>query len=84
MAAKRKAASTRALWANRIVAEAEVDPAELRGHPQNWRRHTDQQRAAMRGVLDEVGWVQRIIVNETTGHVIDGHLRLDEAFRRGE
>ena len=71
-------------WSSRIVAEAEVDPATLTGHPQNWRRHTDKQRAAMRGVLDEIGWVQRIIVNRTTGRVVDGHLRLDEAFRRGE
>lgn len=71
-------------WRSRIVGEADVDPATLRGHPQNWRRHPDRQRAALTGALDELGWVQRIVVNRTTGHVIDGHLRLEEAFRRGE
>jgi electron transfer flavoprotein alpha subunit len=71
-------------WRNRIVGEADVDPTTLKGHPQNWRRHPDRQRAAMIGVLGEVGWIARIIVNRTTGRVIDGHLRLEEAFRRGE
>jgi ParB-like chromosome segregation protein Spo0J len=71
-------------WKNRIVKEAEVDPAELKGNPQNWRRHPEGQRAALSGVLGEVGWVARIIVNQRTGHVVDGHLRLEEAFRRGE
>lgn len=71
-------------WRNRIVGEADVDPAMLRGHPQNWRRHPDRQRAAINGVLDSIGWVQRILVNRTTGRVIDGHLRLEEAFKRGE
>lgn len=71
-------------WRNRIVGEAEVDPATLKGHPQNWRRHPDRQRAAMTVVLGEVGWIARIIVNRTTGRVIDGHLRLEEAFKRGE
>ena len=80
MAGKRK----RDPWRSRIVGEADVDPAALRGHPQNWRRHPDRQRAALTGALDELGWVQRIVVNRTTGHVIDGHLRLEEAFRRGE
>jgi hypothetical protein len=35
-------------------------------------------------MLDEVGWVQDIIVNEQTGNLIDGHLRVDLAIERGE
>ena len=42
------------------------------------------QADALQGVLSEVGWVQDIIVNRQTGHVIDGHLRIELARQRGE
>ena len=35
-------------------------------------------------MLDEVGWVDDVIVNKTTGHIIDGHLRVQLALRRDE
>jgi hypothetical protein len=35
-------------------------------------------------VLDEVGWVQRVIVNKRTGHVVDGHLRVATAISNDE
>ena len=35
-------------------------------------------------MLSEVGWVQRIIVNQRTGYVIDGHARIAIAISRGE
>lgn len=35
-------------------------------------------------MLDEVGWVQEVIVNRTTGHVVDGHLRVSLAIAREE
>jgi DNA modification methylase len=38
----------------------------------------------MGAVLDEVGWVQQVIVNRTTGRLVDGHLRLSLALARGE
>jgi hypothetical protein len=31
-----------------------------------------------------VGWVAQVMVNTTTGHVIDGHARVEEALSRGE
>jgi hypothetical protein len=31
-----------------------------------------------------VGWVQQVMVNRTTGHVVDGHARVEEAISRGE
>src|SRR5664279_5450456 len=34
-----------------------------------------------RRVLSEVGWVQDIIVNRRSGHVVDGHLRISLALR---
>jgi hypothetical protein len=60
------------------------DPEQLLAHPENWRRHPGVQRDAMRDSLSQVGWVQNVIANTTTGHLIDGHLRVEEALSRGE
>jgi len=59
-------------------------PDQLLAHPQNWRVHPVAQQEAMAGVLDDVGWVQDIIVNQRTGHVLDGHLRVQVAMRQEE
>lgn len=69
---------------SRIVGEAEVPADELKDHPLNWRRHPANQRAALEGALDEIGWIQRVIVNRQTGHILDGHLRADAARAAGE
>jgi DNA modification methylase len=72
-----------AAWPNRIVELTELDPSELLAHPLNWRRHPDGQRTALRDVLERIGIVQGVIYNRTTRHLVDGHLRVEEALRRG-
>lgn len=71
-------------WQNRIVAHEDVDPSSLVANPENWRRHPSYQRKAVGAVLDRVGWIQDVIVNRRTGHMIDGHLRVELALQRGE
>jgi DNA modification methylase len=71
-------------WKHRIVATAEVDATSLMANPKNWRLHPDAQRQALAGVLDVVGWVQRIIVNQRTGVIVDGHLRTEMAAEKRE
>lgn len=71
-------------WRNRIVGYGEEAPDQLLAHPQNFRIHPGDQQDAMGGVLDEVGIVQNVIVNRTTGHVLDGHLRIKLALRQGQ
>jgi len=71
-------------WKNRIVAHGEEAPDQLLANPQNWRIHPAFQQEALRGVLDEIGWIQQIVVNQVTGHVIDGHLRAAVAISKGE
>lgn len=71
-------------WQNRIVGSGEEAPDQLLANPVNWRVHPRHQQEALAGVLDEVGWVQQVIVNQRTGHLIDGHLRVALAMRRGE
>lgn len=71
-------------WKNRIVGHGEEAPDQLLANPNNWRIHPGFQQEALAAVLDEVGWVQEVIVNRTTGHLIDGHLRVQLAMRRDE
>lgn len=51
------------------------DPATLAANPANWRRHPPAQAAALKAALGEVGWAGALLYNETTGRLIDGHLR---------
>jgi ParB-like chromosome segregation protein Spo0J len=74
----------RAAWHNRIVAHADVPPADLVPNPRNWRTHPPEQRRALAGALTEVGWVGEVLVNRTTGRVVDGHLRIELALDRHE
>jgi hypothetical protein len=70
-------------WRNRIVGYGQEPPSKLVAHDNNWRIHTDAQRAALGGVLREVGVVQNVIINRTTGKLLDGHLRVDMAIAEG-
>jgi ParB-like chromosome segregation protein Spo0J len=71
-------------WRNRIVGHAEVAPADLVPNPRNWRTNPEDQQRAMAGALSEVGWVAEVLVNRTTGSVVDGHLRIELALARQE
>jgi hypothetical protein len=71
-------------WRNRIVGSDRVPPDQLLANPRNWRRHPPSQQQALHGVLEEVGWVQDVLVNQRTGFVVDGHLRIELALRSGQ
>jgi DNA modification methylase len=71
-------------WQNRIVETADMAVKELKANPKNWRKHPTVQQNALAGILDEVGWVQQVIWNRQTGHLIDGHLRVELAAKRKE
>lgn len=69
---------------SRIVGEGTEAPDQLLANPQNWRRHPKAQLDALEGMLQTVGWVQRVLVNRTTGHMVDGHARVELALKRAE
>lgn len=71
-------------YQDRIVGEGKEAPDQLLANPANWRIHPQFQQEAVDAVLKRVGWVQRVIVNRRTGHLVDGHLRVMLAGRRGE
>lgn len=61
-----------------------ADPASLDSNPMNWRSHPRMQGETLNAVLNEVGWAGAALYNESTERMIDGHLRKDEAIKRGE
>ena len=71
-------------WRNRICGQGMEAPQNLIANPRNWRTHPALQQRALADVLSEVGWVQDVIVNQRTGHILDGHLRVSLAVARGE
>lgn len=71
-------------WNNRIVGHGEEDPEQLLANPGNWRIHPRNQQEALAGAISDVGFIRSVTVNKTTGHVVDGHLRVTLALRNGE
>lgn len=71
-------------YKNRIVGYGEEAPDQLAANPRNWRIHPRAQEDALAGVLTEVGWVGTVLVNQRTGFVVDGHLRVAHAISKGE
>jgi ParB-like chromosome segregation protein Spo0J len=68
----------------RVVKLDFVEARELLAHPMNARRHPNAQREALRGSIEELGFVAPLIVNARTGYLLDGHLRVEEALLRDE
>lgn len=71
-------------WKNRIIGYGEEEPDQLLANPKNWRIHPSEQQEGLQGVLDEVGYVQGVIVNRATGFVVDGHMRVALAMRNNQ
>ena len=69
-------------WDNRIVGhDAAVDPNDLLANPWNFRIHSHLQQGAIEEAVRTYGWVKSVIVNVTTGHIVDGHGRVTVAAR---
>jgi len=54
----------------------QVKRSSIKEHPQNPRRISDENKKKLRGKLKEVGLLQPLIINKTTGYLISGHQRL--------
>jgi hypothetical protein len=65
---------------DRIKELRRVKASELIPHERNWRRHPKAQQAALRAMLEEVGYAGALLARETDGgrlQLIDGHLRAE-------
>lgn len=81
-AATEAAAATAAIWDNRIVGEGVEAADQLLANPLNPRIHPKEQQDVLGELLARVGWVQRVVVNQRTGRLIDGHARVKLALRQ--
>ncbi len=72
------------IWDNRIVGYDNLDPRVIKANESNWKRHPPKQREKMLVMLNTIGWVQDVIINKTSGKMVDGHLRVDLAIQAGE
>jgi DNA modification methylase len=73
-----------ATWHNRITGVGEEPADQLLANPRNFRIHSMFQQDVVKGSLDELGWIKRVTVNQRTGFVVDGHLRVKLAARYGQ
>lgn len=71
-------------WRNRIIGTDSVSPSTLIPNPLNYKDHPDYQQKVMGATLDELGWLDTVIVNKPTGRIIDGHMRVLLAIQHGE
>jgi hypothetical protein len=65
---------------DRILELRRVQARELRVNPKNWRKHPARQQAALRGLLEEIGYAGALLARETDDdalELIDGHLRAE-------
>jgi DNA modification methylase len=65
---------------DRIRELRRVRAADLVPNPKNWRRHPKAQAAALRGLLEEIGYADALLARELPDGrlmLIDGHLRAE-------
>lgn len=62
---------------DRVVELRRVRAGDLHPNARNWRRHPERQRAALRGLLRQIGYADALIAREQDGALVlvDGHLR---------
>lgn len=79
-AAETVTAEVKKRFRNRNKTELTVPAASIRINPKNWRTHPEYQTTAMTNVLEEIGFVGKLLCWEPEPGVyelLDGHLRRD-------
>lgn len=71
------------MWKNKVVGHTLEDPEQLLAHYANAREHDGRQRDTMRASLDRLGIIDSVKVNDRTGNLIDGHMRIEEYISKG-
>ncbi len=65
---------------DRIIDFRRVPPRTLRSNPRNWRVHPPGQKAALAGLLAEIGYADALLARSLPDgslELIDGHLRAE-------
>ncbi len=78
---ERMSENERTGWVDRIVGLDRQPADQFVANPRNARMHPQRQRDAVRGSLNDLGWVDVPIVNRQTGYLLDGHERIWQALQ---
>lgn len=81
---KRSPAVESSSWRSVICGHGKEPAGQLLANPFNHRRHPQKQRDVVASSIAELGFLKSVIVNRTTGHLIDGHERVMQALQHGE
>lgn len=71
-------------YKNRIVGHGEKPASQFVAHPLNAWSHSDEQRKANKASLEQLGWIEEVTENKTTGYLLDGHDRVFHALAEGD
>lgn len=71
-------------WTSRIVGHEKVRADQLMANPFNHRQHPMKQRKVVEASIKEIGFVKSVLVNKTTGRIVDGHERVMQALDSGD
>ena len=81
-------------YENLIVGQGDEPLDEINSNESNWRIHEEEQMDALEGTYEEVGTVQRVIINLRTSPdwgdsqnvktLVDGHARVELFRKNGE
>lgn len=71
-------------WRSKIVGHEKVQAGQLMANPFNHRRHPEKQRKVVAASIEELGFIKSVLVNQVTGHIVDGHERVMQALGVGE
>ena len=74
---RRRKATSPGRLRDRVVELARIRAGDLIAHPKSWRLHPARQRAALRGLLREIGYADALLARRHGDRLvlIDGHLR---------
>lgn len=81
-------------FGKRIIRTGDVPAGQLLANANNFRIHPRAQQDALQAVLNEIGFVQHVMVNVRSSSewgasrdvetLVDGHARVEQALARGE
>lgn len=72
------------MWRSCVVGHGVIAASQILANPHNHRKHPKKQRELVEASIRELGFLRPVIINRTTGHLVDGHERVMQALAHGD